>query len=229
MASKKQIRANRKNAQKSGGPGDTSNSRHNRTFHGLRGSRVVLPHEDINEYNAMAASLYNSFQPVGTYEHNLVKIIADRTWELERVANLKMNTLTRTEYRDVMMAEMEKWEMYQGRIERAIIRARKELFALQQARGQAYNPEAHDSEETPILCETEVFVGPSVGERPSQGEVAIENFTQVAVRKMRAQWQTDNFNKAINQRADLYLQHQESEDPQSPAWEGQPDSDKRTA
>ena len=229
MASKKQIRANRKNAQKSGRFGDTSNNRFNRRFHGLRGSRVVLPHEDINEYNAMAESLYNSFKPVGTYEHNLVKIIADRAWELERVANLKMNTLGKTEYRDVMMAEMEKWEMYQGRIERAIIRARKELSALQKERGQAYNPQAHNSEETPILYETEVFVGPSVAERPSQGEVAIDNFTQVAVRKMRAQWQTNNFNNAINQRADLYLQHQDSEDPQAPAWDTQPESDKRTA
>ncbi len=210
MVSKKQLRANRRNAQKSGGPGDTSISRHNRTFHGFRGSRVVLPHEDINEYNAMAASLYHSFKPVGTYEHNLVKIIADRTWELERVANLKMNTLTRTEHRDVMMAEMEKWEMYQGRIERALMRARKELTAIQKERGQAYTPQAHHSEETPILFESEVFVGPSVGERPSQGEVAIENFTQVAVRKMRAQWQTNNFNKAINQRADLYLQYENS-------------------
>lgn len=185
MATDKQIAANRKNAQKSTGPGDTSQTRYNACWHGFRGSRVVIEGEDIEEYNAMSASMYQIFQPVGTYEYTLVKRMADRTWELERVQMLKGNALMDSQFRDILQDDIDHWERWENRIERSLIRLRKELSSVQKLRGQTYNPAEHDSADHPILFETETYAGPKVESLFSEGEVAVHHLTQRAKDKLR--------------------------------------------
>ncbi len=225
MATEKQIAANRRNAQKSTGPINTSNTRFNATSHGLRGSRVVIDGEDMDEYTAMTHTLHTGLNPVGTYEHNLVKQLADCLWEIERVQVLKANTLNHTEYRDCMQDELLKWERYHRSIERSMIRIRKELSQVQSARGQAYNPQAHQTPQTPILFETVVYKGPMVQPTMSQGEVAIDNLTRRAVAKMKRDsipYGQPAIDYAVNRLADLQMQHDSSDidpgDPKPVPW-----------
>jgi hypothetical protein len=134
MATDEQVKANQQNATHSTGPRNTEVTRYNATRHGFRGRRVVIDGESEAEYNALIDSLYESFLPADTYETYLVRRIGDRMWELERARHMKVNALNEAQYRDAMQAELQTLEYYEGRIERSMLRIRRELFAVQATR-----------------------------------------------------------------------------------------------
>src|SRR5579864_5119207 len=60
--SEKKIAANRRNAQRSTGPGDTERTRHNATKHGLC-SRGLTPLDDLEQYNELVCDLTYMYPP----------------------------------------------------------------------------------------------------------------------------------------------------------------------
>jgi hypothetical protein len=173
--SQKQLDANRNNAKKSTGPGDTSVTRYNRTDHGFRGSRIVLPTENPEDYKAMSEMLIEDLQPIGFYEDYLVKRIGDRMWELERTNARKRAILKASEYRDEEAREMAKMEQYAHAMENGILRMRKELSQVQALR-RKNRPEA--ASEKPLRLP---FQPPDCQVvLPTQGEEACEDLLKLA-------------------------------------------------
>ena len=80
--------SNRKNAEKSTGPTDTSVTRFNATKHGLLATAVgPLDHEG---YDAMLAALQDEFSPRGTIENLLIQRLALYSTRLHRAGSLQM-------------------------------------------------------------------------------------------------------------------------------------------
>lgn len=87
MASDRQLRANRANAQKSTGPrsveGKLASSR-NAISHGMTSLRVVLDGEDATLYQAMITELVEEFRPTTAFESTLIQQLANVIWRLRR-------------------------------------------------------------------------------------------------------------------------------------------------
>jgi hypothetical protein len=87
MTSQKQIRANRRNAQRSSGPKTTqgrSISRMNALKHGLLAEQVVIPGEDFEELDTLRRNLDAEFEPQGALEASLVERIVMSLWRMRR-------------------------------------------------------------------------------------------------------------------------------------------------
>lgn len=106
MATKAQIRANRRNAQLSTGPKSPEAiaqlGQHARK-HSLAGGHIVLPYEKAEDYDALRDDLYRDFSPANTPECLLVDGIAQQHWKLQRANRLEVAQLT-TEYNQAMHA-----------------------------------------------------------------------------------------------------------------------------
>jgi len=93
-ASKKQISANRKNAQKTTGPKTVEGkgiASINAIKHGLFARDIVIksPHlnENQEEYDFLVDSLIQEFRPEGAYQEYLVRKMADCIWCSRRAVN----------------------------------------------------------------------------------------------------------------------------------------------
>ncbi len=92
--SKKQLKANRRNAKRSTGPktkqGKAVASR-NAITHGLATAGVVIdsPHlkEDARQYDQLLKSLFEELQPEGVLQQHLVVKIANCLWRYRRLIN----------------------------------------------------------------------------------------------------------------------------------------------
>jgi hypothetical protein len=87
-----QLAANRANAQLSHGPVTEAGKRRsslNAIRHGLSGRVVVLPSEDLNQYQAFSQELVDSFDPRTPLERQLAQIAADQQWRLNRVRSIE--------------------------------------------------------------------------------------------------------------------------------------------
>src|SRR4028118_1096394 len=91
-ASHKQIRANRRNAQRSTGPNTPEGKdavRLNATKHGLRSQEVLLPREDEEALKELDENLRAELQPVGEMENLLVDGIVAAHWRLRRLRRVE--------------------------------------------------------------------------------------------------------------------------------------------
>jgi len=101
--SKKQQEANRKNAQKSTGPVTPEGKAkvaHNALRHGILSRKLILPHENEEEFNAIHNELIDSLSPANLLESILVEKIAVCIWKQQRLVQAENATLclgTRTE------------------------------------------------------------------------------------------------------------------------------------
>ncbi len=80
MASQRQRKANRLNAEKSTGPrtpGGKARSRRNAITHGLTAREIVLAHEDPAKFEALSEDLHLRFRPCDGLEEELV---GSRRW-----------------------------------------------------------------------------------------------------------------------------------------------------
>ena len=88
MASEAQILANRRNAQLSRGPvtpaGKEAVSRNALKF-ALTGKTVLLPEDDIAEYQKFVAIIFERFHPETEPEKLVIQTIADTEWRLRRI------------------------------------------------------------------------------------------------------------------------------------------------
>ena len=94
MTSQAQIDANRRNSKKSTGPKDTSLTSSNALKHGLTANRfVVLPGENLSEYEALVDRMYEDYKPQTVFEEVLIDRMANavwRQWRLTKSENVKI-------------------------------------------------------------------------------------------------------------------------------------------
>ena len=87
-----QLAANRENAQHSTGPRTLEGKRRsslNATRHGLTSQVVVLPHEDMQAYQAFHQEALKLWAPLGIHEQRLVQRLVDTDWRLNRCPTLE--------------------------------------------------------------------------------------------------------------------------------------------
>ena len=93
MATRKQIRANRRNARKSTGPRSDAGkaaSSANALSHGLTAARtVVLPEEEPEEFERLRQGVIADLAPAGALQEALAQRIAALLWRLDRIARLE--------------------------------------------------------------------------------------------------------------------------------------------
>jgi len=98
MATPAQITANRANSQLSTGPktpDGIANSKLNATRHGLTGKQVVIRGEDASEYDALRASLIESYAPATEHEAMLVEEVAQNWWRLQRARRIEAEVIAK--------------------------------------------------------------------------------------------------------------------------------------
>jgi hypothetical protein len=92
MATEAQINANRRNAKRSTGPrtsvGKERSSR-NALRHGLLARESVLPDEDGEEFDVLAARIRQDLRPQGELEEFLCQRVINTTWRLIRAARIE--------------------------------------------------------------------------------------------------------------------------------------------
>ncbi len=92
MATRKQLKANRANAQKSTGPKSAAAKEkvsQNSVNHGLCGRFDVLACEHQEDYDLLLSRLHEEEKPVGTAEVELVVKMAQHTWLCRRALHLQ--------------------------------------------------------------------------------------------------------------------------------------------
>jgi hypothetical protein len=92
MVSNAQILANQANAKLSTGPATDAGkqrSRFNALRHGLTSSKIVLPHEDENEWESFRNMTLSSLRPHGQEEEILAASIAEHRWRIRRLARVE--------------------------------------------------------------------------------------------------------------------------------------------
>ena len=161
MASKKQIEANRRNAQKSTGPKTEegkAKSSMNALKHGLTSRTVCLPEEDADQYMEVRILLAEELRPWGALETILVNRIAAQSWRLSRVPGIEAEMLERLRYDGLGQDEglagawlrdgspyggsLARLSRYETALERSISRLLKELRQLQAERARREREDA---------------------------------------------------------------------------------------
>ena len=92
MTSIRQIEANRRNAERSTGPRtETGKQRSalNALRHGLTAETVVLPLEDLEDYQAFEEAVIEGFDPETASERELVLRVAALLWRLRRAVSIE--------------------------------------------------------------------------------------------------------------------------------------------
>ena len=155
MASKKQIAANRRNAQKSTGPRSEegkARSSQNAFKHGLTSRTVCLAEEDEEQYMEVRILLAEELRPLGALETMVVNRIAAQMWRVSRVPGIEAEIFDRLRYDGLGMDEglagawlrdgspyegsLARLSRYETALERSISRLLKELRHLQADRGK---------------------------------------------------------------------------------------------
>ena len=111
MATRRQIRAFRKNAQHSTGPRTPegkARSSQNARKHGLFARDTVLPDENPEEFIQLIADLEQELEAGGDFERRLVRHIADAEWRMRRLVRLETGAL---------MDQLEKERLYAQRVQ----------------------------------------------------------------------------------------------------------------
>jgi hypothetical protein len=88
---------NRENSLKSTGPiteGGKKVSSLNALRHGLTGQTVVMPSEDLAEYQRFTQNMHDDMKPMGALEIQLAQSLADDAWRLNRAKAIETNLLT---------------------------------------------------------------------------------------------------------------------------------------
>jgi hypothetical protein len=92
----RRVAANRANAQLSTGPrteAGKAKSSLNAVKTGLTGRTVLLPSEDVKQYQAHVRDFQEELQPVGALETIVVQSLADTQWRLNRIPSLESGIL----------------------------------------------------------------------------------------------------------------------------------------
>jgi hypothetical protein len=92
MTTRKQIKSNHKNAQKSTGPKTASGrnrAKLNALKHGLTGDHVTTFDENPDHYKKFQSEIVQSLAPAGAFEEQLAERIAMCAWRLRRIPRIE--------------------------------------------------------------------------------------------------------------------------------------------
>ena len=90
------LTANRANAAHSTGPtsdGGKAKSSQNATTHGLTGGPVVLPTEDMSEFQRFSVAIIASLEPEDALEQEFAEMVANALWRLKRAKPIEEGLL----------------------------------------------------------------------------------------------------------------------------------------
>ncbi len=96
MASDYQLRANRRNAQKSTGPRTAKGkgaAKMNAVTHGLSSVEVLIPDENSADFESFRHDAHRDLAPVGSVETELVERIVGCFWRLRRCSRIEAGLL----------------------------------------------------------------------------------------------------------------------------------------
>ena len=97
MSTAAQVTANLANAQSSTGPrteiGKAASSQ-NALKHGLTAKTVLLPGEDEAAYRKLCDGMFESFAPADTPEKELIQLLCDTQWRLQRCGRIEAAILS---------------------------------------------------------------------------------------------------------------------------------------
>jgi hypothetical protein len=140
MSSAAQIHANQTNAQNSTGPrtdAGKSRSSQNAFRHGLSTGQLIIPGENIEDYEALLNGFLSDYQPANHIETALVHEIAKSYWLKDRAIRFQAIAFNITmPHLDKMAAPLDLSVLirYQSANERAFYRALNTLRDLQKQR-----------------------------------------------------------------------------------------------
>src|ERR1035438_8664189 len=150
MATKKQIAANRRNAQKCTGPktpeGKATASMNN-LRHGLRARTLILPGEKQEDYDEIHAGLQNQYQPQNPAEQYLVDQAAIAQRKLARAEAYEARSFAKNSSIEACQTVFSHMTLVTGRLERAFFKAYKELERIKAAR-ESHPEQPEPSEES---------------------------------------------------------------------------------
>jgi hypothetical protein len=92
LASRRQIIANRRNAQRSTGPRTIAGklrSRRNALWHGLTGETVITVFENAKDYEAFEQAVVKQYQPRTAIHRQLVLRLCSLLWRLQRATAIE--------------------------------------------------------------------------------------------------------------------------------------------
>lgn len=184
MATKRQIAANRRNAQKCTGPtspeGKAAASMNN-LRHGLRARTIILPGEKLEDFDQLHAGLQDQYQPQNAAEQHLVDQAAIAQWKLARAEAYEARAFAEDSSIKACQAMFSHMTLVTGRLERAFFKAYKELERIQAARQKQSQPAPDQSkkkkqEYDPHAAINLFWIDPETGERTlaAQTPAAIE-------------------------------------------------------
>ena len=172
MPSKRQIEANKKNAQLSTGPKTPEGRaaiRLNGVKHGLTAQSLVLPGESKTEFENLLAALEAEHQPATPTEQILVAQLAMATWRMRRFYNMEAGFFsirlldTKDKYVNINHAEclgvvvdrsdthtLTNLSRYEARLERSFYRALQELQRLRAQRQANVKNQTQSQDRTPV-------------------------------------------------------------------------------
>jgi hypothetical protein len=158
MTTTRQLVANRRNAQLSTGPRDTSRVRMNAQAHGILSSETVIRagegREDPGLFEALADSLRHDLAPDGVLEELLVDQIIALMWRLRRVLRYENAAILRAQLAQQDRAQtvellltslppepyLQRVQRYESHLSREFYRALHELQRIQASRLQGVGP-----------------------------------------------------------------------------------------
>ena len=173
MVSEKQIAANRLNAGKSTGPrtpeGKAAVSQ-NAFVHGLRSRQLLLPGEDLAEFQRLTGGLEDEWQPATPTEAALVEQMAAALWKIKRLDALEQRTCVDLKLLSDLKLMDSLWRQ-QARMERSFHKAIEQLQRLRKARPAAQPQPAQTREParpaTPEVSPTSTPYDPAVHALPT--------------------------------------------------------------
>ena len=189
-----QLAANRANAQLSTGPRSQeglARSSKNAVKSALTGRTVLLPTDDVEEYSRFLDELQQHHQPVGVPECQLVQVIVDCHWRLNRIQELEYalyahghrqfesafadepdatrNSMIMLQTHLTYQKELRNLHIQEARIDRKRSKALAELAALQAERlepAEQTDMSDADSDAAPFGSEEDFFAALDAGYVP---------------------------------------------------------------
>ena len=145
MTTEAKVEANRVNAQNSTGPqtpeGKERSSR-NALKHGLFSRQAVLASEDPQEFEEFRQALFDDLGPQGAVQEMLADLAVREAWRLRRLAGMEGKLL---EAGKADAVALDRLRLYEGRMERGLYRAMRQLeWQKEQARQEVKRRAAVD-------------------------------------------------------------------------------------
>ena len=169
MTTKKQIEANRRNAQLSTGPttaAGLAQSSKNALKHGLTAKDVTLDGDEAMKFAAFRDDIIHDLAPVGALEEEFAQHIALLFWRRRRVASLEVTEPrcssegecdAKPPLHNFISDGFNKLMRYDASLDRALQRALRDLERLQARRREEADPDKYINHRIPVEIDGDCY------------------------------------------------------------------------